>query len=36
MYFNDGDRMMGDYLNDSPKGKHIVLEKNGHIYVENY
>ena len=36
MYFNGGDRMMGDYLDDNPKGKHVVFEKDGNVHVENY
>ena len=35
-YFNNGERIMGDYLNGSPKGKHFVLKKNGEIKIENY
>ena len=27
MYYNNGDRMMWDYLDDNPKGKHVLLEK---------
>ena len=25
--YNNGERMMGDYLGNSPKGKHVVLKK---------
>ena len=27
MYWNDDDRMMGDYLNDKPIGKHVMLNR---------
>ena len=35
-YFNDGDRQMGDYLNDNPIGKHVTLTINGEVEVNNY
>ena len=30
-YYNNGDRSMGDYYNDNPKGKHALLTKDGEI-----
>ena len=36
MHYNNGDRKMGDYLNGNPKGKHVLLKKNGDVYVYNY
>ena len=35
-YFNNGDRRMGDYYNDKPIGKHVILTKNGDVRIENY
>ena len=35
IYFNNGDRMMGDYYNDNPIGKHVILTKNGEVKIEN-
>ena len=35
-YYNDGDRRMGDYLNDEPIGKHVILTKNGEVETEEY
>ena len=35
MYYNNGDREMGDYSNDEPIGKHIMLKKNGEIEINN-
>ena len=35
-YFNNGDRMMGDYYNNKPVGKHVRLTKNGDVKIENY
>ena len=35
-YFNNGDREMGDYLNDKPIGKHAVLTKNGEVKTSYY
>jgi len=35
-YYNNGDREMGNYLNNNPVGKHVILTTNGdidsHIY----
>ena len=28
-YHNNGDRMMGDYSNGKPIGKHAILTRNG-------
>ena len=36
MYYNNGDRRMGDYSKDNPIGKHIILTKNGEVKTENY
>ena len=35
-YLNNGDRMMGDYSNDEPIGKHVTLTKNGEVKTKNY
>ena len=35
-YFNDGDRIMGDYLNDKEIGMHVILTKNGEVNKEYY
>jgi hypothetical protein len=35
-YSNDGGRMMGDYLNGEPIGKHAVLTKNGEVKTNYY
>ena len=36
MYYHKGDRSMGDYYNDKPIGKHVLLTNNGEIQIENY
>ena len=36
MYWNDGDREMGDYLNGKEIGKHILFKVNGEIIQNNY
>ena len=36
MYFNNGDRAMGDYYNDNRIGKHVTLTKNGEVKTNNY
>ena len=36
MYYNDGDRAMGDYYNDEPIGRHVILTKDGEIKTKNY
>ena len=35
-YFNNGDRRMGDYYNDEPIRKHVILTKNGEVKIENF
>ena len=35
-YFANGERMMGDYLNGKPIGKHVMLTRYGEIKIENY
>ena len=35
-YFANGDRMMGDYLNGKPIGKHVMLTRYGEVKLENY
>ena len=35
-YYNNGNREMGDYLNDKRKGKHVTLTINGQIITKNY
>ena len=35
-YFANGDRRMGDYLNDNPIGKHVRLTRNWEVKIENY
>ena len=36
MYYNNGDRQMGDFLNEEPIGKHVLLKNNGEIETINY
>ena len=36
MYYHNGDRMMGDYYNDKPIGKHVTLKINGEVIENNY
>ena len=36
MYYNNGDREMGDYLNGLPKGKFAVLDRNGNVSSKYY
>ncbi len=36
MYYNSGDRRMGDYSNDKPIGKHAMLTKYGEVKTLNY
>ena len=36
MYYNDGDRSIGDYYNDKPIGKHVTLTRNGIVKVKIY
>ena len=35
-YFNNGNREMGDYLNDKKVGKHAKLHANGNVTANNY
>ena len=35
-YYNNGDRMMGDYFDDNQIGKHVMLTKNRAIKTCNY
>ena len=35
-YFINGDRRMGDYLNDKPIGIHVRLTLNGIVKTENH
>ena len=35
-YFVNGDRIMGDYSNSKPIGKHVKLTKNDEVKVNNY
>ena len=36
LYYNNGDRMMGDYYNDKPIGKHVTLTRDGEVKINNY
>ena len=36
MYYNNGDREMGDFFNDIPKGKFVMLTNNGEVKINNY
>ena len=36
MYYNNGDRQIGDYFNDHPIGNHVLLKNNGEIETINY
>ena len=36
MYYTNGNREMGDYLNDKKIGKHITLTNNGEILTNIY
>ena len=35
-YKNNGDRVMDDYYNNKPIGKHFKLTKDGDVYIVNY
>ena len=35
-YFFNGDRIMGDYSNNKPIGKHVVLTENVEVKIKNY
>ena len=36
LYYNNGDREMGNYLNGMRKGKHVKLHANGEVTSEIY
>ena len=36
MYYQNGDREMGDYLNGKKIGKHAFLTVNGEVRSEDY
>ena len=36
MFYNDGDRRIGNYSNDKPIGKHSLLKNNGEIKIINF
>ena len=36
MYYNNGDRQIGNYSNDEPIGKHALLKNNGKIKIINF
>ena len=36
LYYGNGDRLIGDYLDDKPKGKHALFLKNGLIISRNF
>ena len=36
MYYNNGDRRMGDYFNNIKIGKHITLTKDGQVEIKKY
>ena len=36
MYYHNGDRSMGDYYNDYPTGKHVMLTRNGEVKTNNF
>ena len=36
IFFNNGDRRMGDFLNGNEIGKHVRLTKNGEVTIENF
>ena len=36
MYYNNGDRKMGDYLDDKPIGMHVTLHSDEDITLKNY
>ncbi len=35
-YYANGDREMGDFLNDTDIGRHVTLTKCGEVKVQNY
>ena len=36
IYYNNGDRKMGDYYNGMAKGKFVILSNNGEVKINNY
>ena len=36
IYVNNGDREMGDFLNNEKVGKHVILHSNGKISTQNW
>ena len=36
MNFNSGERQMGNYINDEPIGKHVILKNNSKIKIFNF
>ena len=34
LYYENGDREMGDFLNNNPKGKHVTLTSNGEVKTD--
>ena len=36
LYYNNGNRKMGDYCNDKPIGKHVILHVQGEVTTEVY
>ena len=36
MYYNNGDREIGDYLNGQKKGKHAYFSNQGEVNIKNY
>ena len=36
IYWNNGDREMGDYSNDNQIGKHVMLTKDGEVKEKYY
>ena len=35
-YYNNGDREIGDYLNDKKIGKHTIIHHNGKVSSKSY
>ena len=35
MYYNNGDRIMGNFSNNKPIGKHVMLTKDGEVQTFN-
>ena len=36
MYYNNGNREMGDYYNNKAIGKHVKLTNAGEVIINNY